>query len=281
MKNFKVRFLYCLLLLVLIVNVGCSNQKITSQVSNIQENQTEGKKTDKEEIEKKSLTISAAASLKNAMEDIKEAYNMEKPEVELIINFGSSGSLQQQIEQGAPVDVFMSAATKQVNTLKEKELLVNETITNILENKVVLIENINSPLISDFNDLQKDVVKKIALGEPKSVPAGQYAEEVLNYLGISESIKSKVVYAKDVREVLTWVETGNVDAGMVYKTDAKISQKVKIIKEAPTGSHKDIIYPAAVVKASSEIEEAKEFINFLISDTAKPIFEKYGFSVSN
>lgn len=229
------------------------------------------------EAEPVALTVSAAASLKDAMEEIKTAYTKGKPNVTITYNFGSSGSLQQQIEQGAEVDVFLSAATKQMDALKDKGLIMEDTMKNFLENKIVLVVPADSTGVSGFKDLSADKVKKIGLGEPKSVPVGQYAEEVLTKLNILDSIKDKVVYGKDVKEVLTWVETGNADAGIVYETDAKISGKVKIAERAPEGSTSPVYYPAAVIKATKNADEAKAFVNYLYGSEAKPVFEKYGF----
>lgn len=227
-----------------------------------------------------SLIISAAASLKDSMEEIKQLYATEKPHITITYNFGSSGSLQQQIEQGAPADIFMSAAAKQMNALKEKALVLDDTVKNLLENEVVLITPKSDTAVKDFTDLTGDRVKKIALGEPKSVPVGQYAEEILTFLQIKEQVRSKAVYGNDVKEVLTWVETGNADAGIVYATDAKISDKVTIAARAPENSHAPVIYPAAVIKASANPEAAKEFLSYLSGDQAKAVFEKYGFSMA-
>lgn len=230
-----------------------------------------------EEVKPVELTISAAASLKGAMEEIKRAYLNEKPGVTITYNFGSSGSLQRQIELGGEVDVFVSAATKQMDALENKSLIIEDTRKDFLENKIVLVVPENSMEVIDFKDLLTDKVKKVGLGEPRSVPVGQYAEEVLTKLDILDSIKPKAVYGKDVKEVLTWVETGNADAAMVYETDAKVSDKVKLVARAPEGSHKSIFYPAAVIKSSKNIDAAKDYIDFLYSSKAKPIFEKHGF----
>lgn len=223
------------------------------------------------------LTVSAAASLKDAVGEIKKAYSKEKPNVTITYNFGSSGSLQKQIEQGAQVDVFVSAATKQMDALEDKDLIIKETRKDFLENKIVLIVPKDYLEVNDFKDLLADKVIRIGLGEPKSVPVGKYAEEVLKKLGILDSIKSKAVYAKDVKEVLTWVETGNADAGIVYETDTKVSDKVKLVARAPEGSHKPVYYPAAVIEGGENVDAAKDFVNFICSSKAKPIFEKYGF----
>lgn len=225
------------------------------------------------------LTISAAASLKESLEEIKELYSKESPNISVTCNFGSSGSLQQQIEQGAPSDIFFSAATKQMDALSGKGLIIEETRKNLLKNRIVLVIPEASTTIADFNGLAADNIKRIALGEPKSVPVGQYGEQVLNFLQIYDKVKSKAIFGKDVKEVLTWVETGNVDAGIVYETDAKISGKVKIAATAPEKSHKPVLYPVAVVKDSKNIDAAKSFIEFLSGGKAKAVFEKCGFHV--
>lgn len=275
MKNYKkvrVLILYACLILFM---VACSQQGSEQSIPQVTSQETPVNTP--KDTKKSSLTISAAASLKDAMEEIKAEFIREKPNLTITYNLGSSGSLQQQIEKGADVDVFISAGTKQMNALKDKSLIVENTQKNFLENELVLVVPKDSSSVADFKDLSTDKVKKVGLGEPKSVPAGQYADEVLTKLDILNSIKSKIVYGKDVKEVLTWVETGNADAGMVYETDAIVSDKIKVVAKAPEGSHKPIYYPAAVIKTSKKLEEAKAFINFLYSSKAKPVFQKYGF----
>lgn len=231
-------------------------------------------------ISKADLTISAAASLKAAMADIQKLYLVEKPNTKITINLGASGTLQQQIEQGAKVDIFFSAASKNMTALKDKNLLIDSTVKDLLKNKVVLVvPNGSKTTIKSFADVTDPSIKKIALGEPTVVPAGDYAQQVFSYLKILDQVKAKAVYGQDVKQVLTWVETGNVDAGVVYSTDAKISTKVKVVSTASDESHKAIIYPAAVIKTTQNVEAAKDFLNFMASDQAQLIFEKYGFSV--
>jgi len=259
-----------LLFVSVIMSVGCGN---TKQSSNSSTNQGKDSKP-------VSLTISAAASLKDAMGEIKELYVKENPNVTITYNFGASGTLQQQIEQGAPADIFMSAATKQMDELKKKGLMIDNTVKNLLQNDVVLVVPKDSTVVKDFNDLTSDNVKKIALGEPKSVPVGQYSQEVLTFLKIADKVQSKAVLAKDVKEVLSWVQTGNVDAGIVYATDAKVSDKVKVVATAPENSHKPVVYPVGVIKASKNIEVATDFAKFMSGDKAKIVFEKYGFKVT-
>lgn len=227
------------------------------------------------------LTVSAAASLQDAIEALKPIYTQQNPDISINYNFGSSGALQQQIEQGAPVDVFISAAPKQMNSLEDKGLLLADTRKDLLTNQIVLVIPKEVTGISNFQDLTGNRVSKIALGNPDSVPAGQYGKEVFTSLKLLKPLESKLVFAKDVRQVLSYVETGNVEAGIVYATDAKTSDKVKVVATAPTNSHSPIIYPVAVLKASKNVDTAKGFVQFLSSKSAKTVFEKYGFRMAN
>ena len=224
-----------------------------------------------------SLTVSAAASLRNVLEEVKQEYASFQPDVKINYNFGASGALQQQIEQGANVDIFISAAAKQMDALESKKLLLSGTRKNVLGNQIVLIVPKNAKDISSFADLKRDRITKIALGEPKSVPAGKYAQEVLSYFQILETTKSKFVFAKDVRQVLSYVETENVDAGIVYITDARQSNSIKVIAIAPKNSHTPVVYPVAVIQASKNIILARSFESFLLSEPANDIYQKYGF----
>lgn len=192
-------------------------------------------------------------------------------------NFGASGALQQQIENGAPVDIFISAAKKQMDALESKNLLIKETRHNLLTNQLVLIVPKSSMGINNFRQLTGSNVKKIALGEPKSVPVGQYAEEVFKKLGVLEQVKAKFVLGNNVRQVLAAVEAGNVDAGIVYLTDAKTSNLIKVV--ATENLHSPIVYPIAILKESKNLDKAKEYLQFLDSKKAKAIFKKYGFGI--
>jgi len=228
------------------------------------------------------LTVSAAISLKDALDAVKQAYASQAPSVSLSMNYGASGTLQLQIEQGAPVDVYISAAPKQMDALESKGLLLDGTRRDLLRNGIVLIVPNGSTLgISTFQDLLKPGVKKVALGEPVVVPAGKYAQEVLTHFGIYDQVNAKAVLAKDVRQVLTYVETGDVDAGVVYTTDALSSKKVKIVAEAPVDSHSPVIYPVAVIKTTKDPAVAKAFEDFLSGPQARVIFEKYGFTLAS
>jgi molybdate transport system substrate-binding protein len=224
------------------------------------------------------LTISAAASLKDALAEIQTNYQKKYPNVKLILNLGASGSLQKQIEQGAPADIFISASPKQMNELDAKNMIYKATRKNLVENKLVLIVPQNSTVeLAKFEDLMKTGVQKLSIGEPTVVPAGQYAQQVLQKQGLWEQLKDKMVFAKDVRTVLTYVETGNVDAGIVYKTDATSSNKVKIAATAPEGTHRPIIYPAAVIAGSKHQKAAEDLLAYMTGTEGRSVFEKYGF----
>lgn len=228
-----------------------------------------------------SLTVSAAASLQKVMIDVQQLYNTVQPNVKIIYNFASSGSLQQQIEQGADVDVFISAAIQQMDALADKGLILADTRKNLLTNQIVLVVPNNSQGITSFQDLTRSRITKIAIGEPKSVPIGKYAQEVLTYLKILSKVKNKIIFAKDARQVLSYVETANVDAGIVYLTDAKISNSTKIVATAPIESHSPLVYPVAVVQNTRKVSIAQDFIQFLASKKAIKVYEKYGFKKFN
>lgn len=224
------------------------------------------------------VTISAAASLKDALAEIKDVYAKEAPKTELTLTFGPSGSLAEQIKQGAQVDVFLSASRKYMNDLNDAGEIDESSIRDLLANEVVLIAPKDSAIsITEFSQLVDPAIAKIAIGEPKTVPVGQYASEVFAFYNLFDQISDKIIYGKDVKEVLTWVETGNVDIGLVYSTDAKVSDLVKVLATAPDESHQAIIYPTAVIKSSQNPQAAKAFIDFLATDAAMEIFANYGF----
>jgi molybdate transport system substrate-binding protein len=262
-----------ILLFVLMFAAACTNNESTDQSSDKKETQTASES--KENVE---LTISAAASLKEAMDVIQQTYQEEHPEVRLKFNFGASGSLQQQISQGAPVDLFFSAAEDKFDLLVEEGNIAKEDGLDLLGNELVLVVPKEDQSIKAFEDLVKAEVNKISIGTPETVPAGKYAKESLEKMDIWKDVESKVVYAKDVRQVLSYVETGNVDAGIVYKTDALVSNKVEIVASADPATHTPIIYPVGVIKDSEHYEAAKEFYEYLQSDDALKVFEEYGFS---
>ena len=227
------------------------------------------------------LTVLAAASLTDVCNEIKAEYEAAHPGVTLNFSYGASGALQTQIEEGAPADLFFSAATKQMTALDDEGLMDSDSIVNLLENKVVLIVPEDSDKdIASFEDVATDKVGMIGLGEPGSVPVGQYSEEIFTSLGILDTVKEKANYGSDVRTVLSWVETGAVDCGVVYATDAYVGENIKIVCEAPDGSCKKVIYPVGIVKASEHADAAAEFLVYLQTDDVMKKFESYGFSAA-
>lgn len=225
------------------------------------------------------IIIAAAASLTDALNEAIALYGKTDSSVKIIPTYGSSGALQTQIEQGAPVDIFFSAATKQIKALDDKGLLVSASKKEMLRNSLVLVTPLDKTAVTSFADAGTDKVKQIALGEPASVPAGQYAIQAFTALGIVDSVKAKAVYAKDVRQVLTYVEAGEVDAGVVYATDAAISKKIRVASKAPEGTSDPVIYPAALVKAGAKQAVAQKFLDWLSGSEADAIFARYGFIV--
>jgi molybdate transport system substrate-binding protein len=226
------------------------------------------------------LTVSAAASLKDALQELQTLYQQRASNIRIAYNFGASGALQQQIEQGAPVDIFVSAAAKQMDALQSKNLLLPKTRRNLLTNQLALIAPKNSTGITSFNQLSNPNVKRIVIGEPRSVPAGEYAVEVFKKLGILEQIKSKFVLGNNVRQVLAAVESGSVDAGMVYITDARTSNQVKVVAIAPEKLHSSIVYPIAVLKASKNASAAQAFVQYLSGNEASAVFKNHGFAIA-
>ncbi|GGB56392.1 molybdate ABC transporter substrate-binding protein [Virgibacillus dakarensis] len=261
-KPIKIVLIFVFLLMFI---TACSNDKETDQSSD-----------SKEKVE---LTISAAASLKDAMAEIQDTYRQEHPEVTLRFNFAGSGSLMQQISKGAPVDLFFSAAEDKFDRLVEEGKIEKEDGVDLLGNSLVLVVPDEEESVSSFDDLTNTNINKMAIGTPESVPAGKYAKESLKKLGIWKDVESKMVYAKDVRQVLSYVETGNVAAGMVYKTDAVLSDKVKITATAEPETHTPIIYPVGIVKNTEHYDAAKDFYQYLQRDQALKVFEKYGFNI--
>lgn len=223
------------------------------------------------------LMVSAAISLTDALEDIKVLYE-EENNVELTFNLGGSGSLAQQIQQGAPVDVFISANQEWMDTLEGADLVIEATREDITGNKLVLITGKDSPInYGSIVDISAEDIDQIAIGNPESVPAGMYSEQLLHTLDMWDSLEDKLVLAKDVRQVLTYVETGNVDIGFIYESDALTSNSIKVLATAEDGSHDPIIYPAAVLKDTKHEKEASDFVSFMASDEAQMIFVKHGF----
>lgn len=227
------------------------------------------------------ILVAAAASLKYSYEEeLIPMFEKANPGINVEGTFDSSGKLQTQIEEGMEADVFMSAAMKQMNALKDKNMVDADSIVELLENKIVLVTSADSGSeIASFEDIIKG--DTIAVGDPESVPAGQYAKEALTTLGLWEQVEAKASLGTNVTEVLNWVAEGSADTGIVYATDAAANDKVKVIAEAPEGSlAKKVIYPVGIVSASAKKEAAQKFVEFLQSDEAIAVFEKYGFTAN-
>ena len=245
-----------------------------------------------QDTEQKELIVFAAASMTDTMNEIAEMYKAVNPDINIVYNFDSSGTLKTQIQEGADCDIFISAAQKQMNQLdavnggeentEGLDVVDSDTRFNLVSNSVVLITPEGNPAgIESFDDIDTDKVNLIALGN-SDVPVGQYSEEIFTYMGIWDKLneENKITFGTNVREVLAQVEEGGVDCGVVYSTDAAVSDKVEIVASAPEGSHKEITYPAAVLKTSANADEAKEFIDYLKTDECTAVFEEAGFVVN-
>ncbi len=227
------------------------------------------------------ILVAAAASLQPSLQALTPIYTQANLNQTVNYNFAASGVLAQQIQQGAPVDVFIAAADKQINALQQQGLLAPGTQKTLLTNQLVLIAPTQSPIsLTNFRQLTNPAIKRIAIGEPRTVPAGQYATEVFKNLGILELVKSKLVLGNNVKSVLTTVETGDVDAGIVYITDAKNSGKVQIVAIADPKLHSPIRYPIVILKSSKSLASSRNFVEFLSSKSATAIFKKYGFGIA-
>ncbi|MEW6108993.1 MAG: molybdate ABC transporter substrate-binding protein [Nitrospirota bacterium] len=225
------------------------------------------------------ITVSAAMSLKGPFEELGREFEKTGKGTKVILNFGASGALRGQIEGGAPVDVFASADEKNMDILDREGLLLRDTRSVFAGNSVVLITPVFSSLqIRSFSDLRKNYMKRIAIGNPLTTPVGRYSKEALKHLRIWDHIKDRVVFAENVRQILDYVSRGEVDAGMLYCTDAMIkSREVKVVAEAPEESHEKIIYPIAVMKNAGNEITARAFVKFVISEQGIEILKKYGF----
>ncbi|WP_442913328.1 molybdate ABC transporter substrate-binding protein [Lachnoclostridium phocaeense] len=252
---------------------GCSSSQEDSadQIAEENTSETEGEETE--------ILVAAAASLEYAYEEeLIPMFEEENPGVTVKGTYDSSGKLQTQIEEGLEADVFMSAATQQMDALTEEGFVDGESVTDLLENQIVLITSAENELgLAEFTDITK--ADTIAIGDPASVPAGQYAQEALTSLGIWDEVLAKSSLGTNVTEVLNWVAEGSVQAGIVYATDAATTDNVKVIAQAPEGSLAEpAIYPVGLVSASAHQEEAQAFLDFLQSDEAMAVFEAYGFT---
>jgi molybdate transport system substrate-binding protein len=225
------------------------------------------------------VTLSVAVSLKEATEELGRAFMAARPGVTLRYNFGASGDLQKQIEAGAPVDLFLSAAQRQMDDLEKQKLIVAASRRAFARNALVVVKPADSRIdITKPADLLEARVGRIVIGNPKTVPAGQYAEESLRALGLWDRLQPKVVFSENVRQALDYVARGEVDAGFVYTTDA--ASRVQGVKEAfrpPEDSYRPVVYPGAVVAASKQAALAQAFLDLLSGSEGRAVLSRFGF----
>ncbi|HZO88186.1 MAG TPA: molybdate ABC transporter substrate-binding protein [Chthonomonadaceae bacterium] len=225
------------------------------------------------------ILVSAAASLTDAFNEIGMAYTKANPKTTVRFNFGASGALQQQIMQGAPVDVFASASPKEMDALQQARRIEAATRADFAGNRLVLIAPVRSG-IKRWEDLRLPAVRRVALSNPDSVPSGRYAQETLTKRGLWSVVQPKAILGENVRQTLTYVASGDVDAGIVFATDAQIEkQRVRVVQDAiPGRDHQPIVYPAAVIVGAPNGPAARRFVAFLHSRTAQAILARYGFT---
>lgn len=265
MGKYKKTIITCIIFLLIILFIFTSCTK---------DNRTETN-------EKISITVSAAASLTDVLQEVKEQFEATYP-IEVSYNFAGSGTLAQQIERGAPVDLFISADEMHLQSLIEKQLLDETTKVDVTYNQLVLITGKNaSAKITSIDQLSPDNAGQIAIGNPDTVPAGKYTQQLLSNMEKWDVLVNQFIFTKDVRQVLTYVETENVNVGFVYETDAIQSKLVNVIDSADPSLHDVIAYPAAVTVQSNHEQAAIQFIDYLLSDEAQSIFSAYGFTDKN
>ena len=221
------------------------------------------------------LIVSAASSLTNVMNEAATQFEKSHPEANIILNFASSGTLLRQIERGAPVDVFVSADSETMDVAVRKDLIVDSAVRIFSKNKLVML--VRSDLdIGDIRSLDNLSVKRIAIGHPRSVPAGRYTQKILEKAGIWEKISNKLIYAQNVRQCLDYATRGEVDVAFVYATDSRLVQnKLRVVSIEDASL--DIQYPMAIVKTSSNTALAEEFVSFLISEKMSELLKRNGF----
>lgn len=225
------------------------------------------------------LVISVAASLTDVAAELRPLFESSHPHIRLRFNFGSSGALQQQIARGAPVDVFISSAQEPMARLQEQGHVAPESVRRVAANRLVLIApaSVEAGSLNGWTGLNAETVRAVAVGNPAHVPAGMYARQMLESLGLWGPLQPKFVFAEDVRQALQYVRIGAVDAGVVYTTDAAVVQGVKVIAEAPAGSHAPIVYLLARMRSSRQPIQAEAFIEFLFTQEARAVFARHGF----
>lgn len=228
------------------------------------------------------LLVSAAASLREALQEAGQAFQAQNPGAKVAFNFGASGVLASQIEQGAPVDVFASANQDHMDRLARQGLLLAQTRRHFAANALVIIQPDDGPALGQPQDLLAPRVRRLALGDPALVPAGQYAKQALLGLGLWETLRPKLVLAGDVRQVREYVLRGEVEAGLVFASDMAMKPgaeppRARVALTLAPGLHDPILYPAAVLKGSRQPQEAEAFLGFLVSPPGQAILARWGF----
>jgi molybdate transport system substrate-binding protein len=232
-----------------------------------------------EAVERTTVTVSAAASLREVMADVERELEAERPGVDVRVNLGASGALRQQIEQGAEVDVFLSAAEAPMDALQRAQLVDPRTRRVVAGNTLVLVAPVGSATVRRWEDLALPAVRRVALGAPASVPAGDYARQTLRALGLEAAVERRAVLGNSVRQVLAHVESGEADAGVVYATDARTSRGVRVVAPAPAGTHRPITYVLAVVSATRRRDEATAVAGYVAGPRGREAFRRHGFRV--
>lgn len=228
--------------------------------------------------ERVELLISAAASLGKPLEQIKRDYERQHPDVTLTFNLGASGTLLTQLEQGAPADLFWSAASMQMDALEKQDKLQPGSRVHATANELVLVVPQGRSNVTSFAQLGEATVQRIAIGTPETVPAGLYAKQTLTALTLWPTVEPKAIYAKDVTQVLAYVERGEVDAGLVYRSDAASAKQVQVVATATSGQHDPIVYPLAILKHTRDLQAAQDFHAYLLSSAAQEVLIRHGFS---
>ena len=271
----KKELVVLLVLVGVFLTIGCTDNGSEA----VNETGTPTAETSVSDQEPETILVSAAASLTEAFTDMESQFEAENPGVDVNFNFAGSGNLRTQIEGGAPVDVFASADQKNMDILAGEELIDNSTRKDFAQNSLVLIVPANSDLnITGIEDLTTSEVERIVIGNPDTAPVGKYTTQTLTEAGIWDQLEDKTVLADDVKQVLVYVERGEVDAGFVYMTDAKTADPgtIKIIANVTVST--PISYPIAVVSASENKEDAQSFLDYVTGEEGQEILEEYGFT---
>lgn len=224
------------------------------------------------------IVVAAAASMSNVLEEAREQFRQLHPHVQMEFNLGSSGTLQRQIEAGAPVDLFIAAATDPMDSLVERGFVQRADVVTLTSNRIILVRpSFVESRIETWADLTDSAVQRVAVGNPDHVPAGQYGRAVLQSLGLWDSLQSRIIFAENVRQVVHYVARGEVDAGIVYASDITATDRITAIADAPANSHPPVTYPMVVLGASRHAEAAHLFAEFLLSPQGQEILTKFGF----